>query len=282
MADEWSLALSGTVTPATSEVYLRALRQFLRYLDQHHPGVRSADDVTRQHVEGWMAALADKGLAPATRSVRLKSLSKFFDYVESETGHPNPCSKVARVRVEAPLVDVPTDATIRQLLAVCDGGKGFTDRRDAALIRLLADAGLRREEAVSLDLDDLDLPGRAVLVRKGKGGKPRMVAIGDKTALALSRWLRARKASPSSTGPALFLSTRGGRLTGGAVAMMLDRRCEDAGLPPIHRTSSATPPPMPCSLPASANRQSSTRWAGPGERWCAGTALRSPRNAPVT
>jgi integrase len=132
------------------------------------------------------------------------------------------------------LVEVPNDEHVRAILTACESDKSFVDRRDGALIRLLADAGLRREEAVMLDLDDLDLPGRAVYVRHGKGGKSRVVAIGDKTALALSRWLRARKASPWSVGPAVFLSTRGARMTGGAVAMMLNRRCDAVGVPRMH------------------------------------------------
>jgi integrase/recombinase XerC len=231
---EWTSALRGSVSPATLEVYLRAVRQFLAYLDAEHPGVRSAGEVKRAHVEAWLADQTADGRSAATRSKNLKALSRFFAYVVDEDGGANPCERVARPRVEAPHVAVPSDDVVRALLALTDG-RSFVDRRDHALIRLLADSGLRRNEAVSLDLEDVDVAERAVLVRFGKGGKTRVAAIGDKTAVALSRYLRTRRgyAAPGET--ALFVSTRGrGRMTGGAVAEMLRRRCVDLGVDPIH------------------------------------------------
>lgn len=230
---EWELALSGSVSPKTVEVYLRSARQFLGWLDDEHAGVTDPTEVTRHHVEGWLAHMAQAGLSPATRSTRLKALSRFFTYVLDDEEARNPCDRVQRPRIEAPLVDVPTDEQVRALLKACEG-KGLTDRRDLALLRLLADAGLRREEATSLDVDDVDLTRRAVVVRKGKGNRARVVAIGDKTALALCRWLRARKGSTFATSPALFTSTRGARLTGDGVYRILQRRCERAGLDLIH------------------------------------------------
>ena len=232
--DEYALSLTGHVAPSSAAVYLRSVRQFLDWLDVEHPGVTDVAGVTRHHVDGWLASLAEAGRSPATRSVRLKALSRFFDYVlADEDSAVNPCTKVARPRVEVPLVEVPTDAAVRALLKACDG-RGPLDRRDAALVRLLADAGLRREEAVSLDLDDVDLTARAVMVRKGKGGRARVVAIGDKTALAISRWQRTRRTWRPTEDPALFLGSRGGRLTGDGVFRILERRCETAGLEPIH------------------------------------------------
>lgn len=233
---EWMASLAGTTTTSTRNVYERSVRQFLAYLDDEHPGVRSAAAVRRGHVEGWMAHLADAGLAPATRSVRLKALARFFDYVVEEEGGTNPCAKVARPRVEAPRVEVPSDEVLRALLRYTDG-RSFVDRRDHALIRLLADAGLRRNEAVMLDVDDVDVAEHSVLVRHAKGGRVRMVAIGDKTAVALGKYLRARRTylDGDVDERALFISTRGrSRMTGGAVAEVIKRRCADLDLPHIH------------------------------------------------
>ena len=108
--------------PAAAAVYLRSVRQFLDWLDVEHPGVTDVAGVTRHHVDGWLASLAEAGRSPATRSVRLKALSRFFDYVlADEDSAVNPCTKVARPRVEVPLVEVPTDAAVRALLKACDG-----------------------------------------------------------------------------------------------------------------------------------------------------------------
>src|SRR5690242_7495408 len=91
--DEWLLSLAGSVSPATVVVYRRSLDQFLDWLEREQP---SAVQIRRAHVDAWMAHLTAQGRAAALRSVRLKALSRFFDYVESEGGPPNPCLKVAR------------------------------------------------------------------------------------------------------------------------------------------------------------------------------------------
>jgi integrase len=71
---------------------------------------------------------------------------------------------------------------VRKLLAAC-AGNDSESRRDAAIIRLFADAGIRLAELTGVKLDDLDLAGGAVLVR-GKGDRYRMASFGRKTAKA--------------------------------------------------------------------------------------------------
>jgi integrase len=71
---------------------------------------------------------------------------------------------------------------VRKLLAAC-AGNDSESRRDAAIIRLFADAGIRLAELTGVKLDDLDLAGGAVLVR-GKGDRYRMASFGRRTAKA--------------------------------------------------------------------------------------------------
>jgi len=68
-----------------------------------------------------------------------------------------------------------TDVQLRQLLKASEG-RGFTARRDTAIIRLLIDTGLRRSECVGITLDDLDLDDQVVMV-VGKGRRPRVVPL---------------------------------------------------------------------------------------------------------
>ncbi len=83
--------------------------------------------------------------------------------------------------------------------------------RDAALVSLMLNAGLRVSETVDLDARDVTLSQRrgAVIVRFGKGGKRREVPLNRDARLAVAGWLRLRG---SGTGP-LFPGDRGGRLT---------------------------------------------------------------------
>ena len=101
---------------------------------------------------------------------------------------------------EAP-VPVLTEDQLRRLLKACEG-RDFAARRDSAIIRLLIDTGLRRGECAGIMLDDLDLDDQVVTVL-GKGRRPRVLAYGRKTALALDRYLRARASHPHTALPNL-------------------------------------------------------------------------------
>jgi site-specific recombinase XerD len=84
--------------------------------------------------------------------------------------------------------------------------------RNRALVELVYSAGLRSREAVDLDLADVDFEQELVRVR-GKGGKERVVPLGEEAAHWLARYLReARPALVRGAQNALFVSVRGARL----------------------------------------------------------------------
>jgi integrase/recombinase XerD len=111
--------------------------------------------------------------------------------------------------------------------------------RDAALLELLYGTGIRISEAVALDVDDVDrlvragsgepTPGLRVL---GKGGKERIVPVGSYARGALDAYLvRGRPALAAGRGtPALFLNTRGGRLSRQSAWAVLRSVAEKAGV----------------------------------------------------
>ncbi|MHB1762663.1 MAG: tyrosine-type recombinase/integrase [Acidimicrobiales bacterium] len=106
--------------------------------------------------------------------------------------------------------------------------------RDDALVSLLYAGGLRRAEAVGLDLDDLDLDAATLIVR-GKGDKMRLVPLPTRVLGALVAWRNERGDDP---GPLFCRVDRWGtvhsqrRLGGEAVRQVLIRRAEKAGIPP--------------------------------------------------
>ncbi|GAA3939777.1 site-specific tyrosine recombinase XerD [Actinomadura viridis] len=104
--------------------------------------------------------------------------------------------------------------------------------RDRALLELLYGSGARISEAVGLDVDDLDLAEGFARVA-GKGGKTRVVPIGEYARRAVESYLvRARPglAGAGRGGPALFLNARGGRLSRQGAWMVLRAAAERAGL----------------------------------------------------
>lgn len=86
-------------------------------------------------------------------------------------------------------VAVLSATQVSSVLAACDG-KDFLSLRDRAMVLLFLESGIRRAELSALDIQDVDLRSRELVVRRGKGGKPRTAVFGAGTATALLRMLR--------------------------------------------------------------------------------------------
>ena len=106
--------------------------------------------------------------------------------------------------------------------------------RDRAIGRLLFYSGVRVDEMISLDDDDVPLSARKgkVIVRAGKGGDSREIPLLDPEARAsVAEWKKERATWPrAAENPALFLNRRGGRLSARAVDQLLDVLAADANL----------------------------------------------------
>ena len=237
--DEWDLVLRGSdVVAGTRTVYLRSCRQFLAWLADTNPRPAEMGELTELHAFGWAGHLKnERGLAAATRRVRVIAVRFWLDYVagQPESGLAvNPFAKVPLPVPDEPEVPVIPDEDLSALLRTCEGSTDFVDIRDAAILRLMLDAGPRRAEVSGINVDDLDLREQDVAVL-GKGGKRRRLPFGTKTALALRKYLRARARRPYADSAALFLSARPHpsgdcRLTGQGIEEMVRRREKQAGI----------------------------------------------------
>jgi site-specific recombinase XerD len=84
-----------------------------------------------------------------------------------------------------------SEEDMRKLLAAC-AGKGFYDRRDAALFRVAFDTGLRRAELAGLAVEDVD-DEHAIVSFIGKGQRAEVAYLGAKSVAALDRYMRTRR-----------------------------------------------------------------------------------------
>ena len=232
LIDSFEISLrAANRAPRTIAQYVdESLAQFRRWMAEHEPDV-APSKITRQHVESYLAEITSTRSA-STAQTRHKALRLFFAWA-AEEGEvaSNPAVNVRRPIVPEQPVPVLTDDELRALLASC-AAKGFEDRRDTAIIRLLLDTGMRRDELVGLRLADLDVVGHVAVVL-GKGRRERGCPFGDKTAVALDRYLRVRKVHRLADSEWLWLA-RKGALTSSGLGQMLERRGEAAGLGRIH------------------------------------------------
>lgn len=128
------------------------------------------------------------------------------------------------------------DAILHQLVEGASAHASLQVARDLALIYLLADTGLRAREVVALTTADIDFERVRVRVRRGKGGKERLVSILDPTDLRggdtirlLGEWLRARSTiHRAADHTVLFTSVKGWPLTPATLRQILKRICDDA------------------------------------------------------
>jgi site-specific recombinase XerD len=199
---------SAALSDATRRAYRSDLRGFVRWLDQQRLGL---DDVDARVLTEYAAMLSrgrPRRLAPATIARKLAAVRALVRFALGPGRVPDVRLAPRRPR-RLPHVDKPDDVD-RELRSL--EGEGPLPLRNRALGELVYSAGLRSKEAVGLDLADVDFEQEAVRVL-GKGGKERVVPLGEEAAHWLARYLRdGRPQLARGAENALFVSARGRRL----------------------------------------------------------------------
>ncbi|MGH3070718.1 MAG: tyrosine-type recombinase/integrase [Gaiellaceae bacterium] len=198
---------SPALAESTRRAYASDLRHFEDWLEQYGAGVEEVD--VRLLVD-YASELgrARHGLAPATIARRLAAVRSFLRFTLGPTRVPD--AALAPKRPQR-LPEAPKREEIESIVDGL-GGDGALGLRNKALVELVYSAGLRSAEAVALDLGDVDFEQELVRVR-GKGGKERVVPLGEEAAHLVARYLRdARPELAAGANDALFLSARGRRL----------------------------------------------------------------------
>ena len=210
----------------------RAYRTDLRALGAW-AGERGLDPagVGYKHLRAYAAALSEAGAKKSTVARKLASTRSLFDHMV-RTGEltQNPAELMPSPKREQRLPRVLDPDQMRRLLERIPASDPLAIR-DRALFEVAYSCGLRCEEIVDLDKGDLDFESERVRV-DGKGGKVRMVPVGEPAQRALERYLSvARPAIADDPGePALFISRRGRRLSPSDVRRRLERWVREAAI----------------------------------------------------
>lgn len=218
-------------SPKTIKAYTDAARLLAAFLTERGMPTAPAS-VAREHVEAFISDQLERH-TPSTAATRYRCLQQFFKWLLDE----GEVTRSPMERMQPPTVpDVPVPVVrtgdLQKLLKACDG-RELADRRDAAIIRLFIDTGMRIGEMAGLSVDELDFDQDVALV-VGKGSRPRACPFGAKTAQALRRYLRERKRHElAGRNERLWLGIRG-PMTDSGIAQMLERRCAQAGIEKIH------------------------------------------------
>ena len=188
------------------------------------------DAVTRAELLGYLAANVRQGLSPRSSARRLSTLRRFYRYLlrEGLIGE-DPTADVRSPSLGRPLPKSITEASVEKLLAAPP--ETTLGVRDRAMLETMYASGLRVSELVALALNELDLTTGLVRVT-GKGGKERIVPLGDEATSRLGDYLKG--ARPSLLGEqksgAVFLTRRGQPMTRQAFWQLIKRYSAAAGI----------------------------------------------------
>ncbi|MFC7879705.1 site-specific tyrosine recombinase XerD [Isoptericola sp. NPDC057391] len=236
----------------TVAAYRRDVGRYARHL--HATGRHGLDDVGERDVEEYVVVLrqgSDGGapLSPSSTARALAAVRGWHRFAHAEgTTSADPASQVHAPSALRRLPHALSIDEVARLLDAAGSGEGAVPLRDRALLELLYSTGGRISEVVGLDVDDVDglLDGdsaagggddgapRAGSVRlRGKGDKERVVPVGSYARTALEAYLVRARTPLASAGrgtPALFLNTRGARLSRQSAWSVLQAAAERAGL----------------------------------------------------
>ena len=212
------LRVERALSPRTLEAYGRDLAKLSAFAEQ--AGISDASAIDLGAVSGWLGSLAKDGLGARSAARHLsavRGLMKFLLREGALTSDPTELS--ARPRFGRRLPRTLSEAEVLRLLEAPDTST-LRGLRDRAMLSVTYAAGLRVSELVGLTLGDIDL-ARGIVSAFGKGGKRRLVPLGNITLDHLQAYLRARAEvgiekmprGKKPAGPVLFPSPRGGPLT---------------------------------------------------------------------
>lgn len=209
----------------TVSAYERDLRQYGEFLEGRLP----TDDLVAEFV----ASMKKQGLASSTINRKIASIRGFHRFLVREgMASEDPTALIEGPRRPDPF---PKALSIDEAVSLVEapGSDEIGDRRDRALLEFLYATGARVSESVGLDLTDIDLTDKVVLVT-GKGDRQRLVPLGDKAVQAISEWLPDRLAllRRDEPGDPVFLNLRGRRITRQGAFNIVKKRADDAGIDP--------------------------------------------------
>lgn len=224
----------------TAKTYQGRLLEFLAWCDDRE--LVHAQDVTRQHLERYQRQLfhrtattgKNKGerLSAKSQHGHLSALKSFFRFlVRQELISANPAADLEMPSIKDTLPkDVLTVLEAEAILSRPDLSTPL-GVRDRAILELLFATGIRRSELCALSIYDLDAARRTLHIKKGKGGKERIVPTGERALFFVEDYLRrARPALASGSSMALFLTNKGAGILEGTLSRRVATYVQEASV----------------------------------------------------
>jgi integrase/recombinase XerD len=227
----WQLALKAErKSPGTIRTYSDGVKKYLGWCAANG---RPAE-LNRVVVQAFLADLLDDGMEGNTAKSRDLALKRYAAWLVDEGElSANPLIGLKPPKADHKVINALTDDQLRRLIKACQG-KSLQDRRDEAIVRLMAETGIRAGEVLALQVADVNLQDGLVTVVRGKGGKGRVAPFGSQTAAALDRYLRARRSHRLADTGAMWVGGGGRSFGYYGLNAVLKARAKTAGIEGFH------------------------------------------------
>ncbi len=243
--DTWCLGdfvrAHSSLSERTLSAYQTDIRLFAEWVSRSH--IESPAEVTRTLVRRYIASLSTRQLARRSIARKAAALRRYFRWAIAE-GVVS-IDPTIGLHVSAGPGRLPRVLDRRQLEQLLDGPApedepAWRRCRDDAVLEILYGSGVRVSELCTLQLDQIKLAER-VLIVWGKGSKQRRAPLGEPSAEALQAWLAIRhEVVPAEARSAVFANERGKQLTPRDVRRIIDRRSPTPTHPHALRHTFAT------------------------------------------
>ena len=213
----------------TLESYGRDLRFFAAWLETQGRGLLLAD---RSDLLNYLSHRSSIGVASRSVARGLSAIRSFYKYLLRENRIvEDPTLRIDNPKLGRKLPDTLSESEVDALLAAPNTASAV-GYRDRTMLELLYATGLRATELVTLEVNDLNLR-QGVLRVMGKGGKERLVPMGDEAMAWVEGFVRDHRSSlmrRSESEAVLFPSNRGREMTRQAFWYLIKRHAAEAGI----------------------------------------------------
>ena len=211
----------------TVKSYQRDIKRLARYCTDK--SLNQWTDMKQSDIRSHIADRHRQGISSTSLQRELSAIRSFYNFLlKKRLADSNPAQHIKAPKQARKL---PKTLDVDQINGLLEAGTNSAlEIRDLAMFELFYSSGLRLSELAALNLTDVDLPDNSLIVRTGKGGKSRLLPIGNKAVTAINTWLQQRLKIAAISESALFVSTRGTRLGQRSIELRLEQWCKKKGI----------------------------------------------------
>ncbi len=213
----------------TTKSYERDLKKLYLFLEKLN--ITNYSDIKEEICSAWIGDLYSQNNKPKSIQRHLSSAKGFFRFLKKNNLiSSSPFELVTAPKSSNTLPDVLSPEDVEQLLNFKPSNT--IEIRDMAIVELMYSSGLRVSETVNINISDFE-ENMSFLRVIGKGSKTRLVPMGRFAINAINNWLNEREKILNNT-DALFLNSKGSRLSVRSIQLRLKKMAIKQGLPPVH------------------------------------------------